>query len=160
MRITKNGIVRVKIWTRQTLSDAWEPTKWEGLCDTPWHIVAPEFKLTKKVTVDSERMGRPLPRIVAERAPECLLTLKIEVQGHTGGCPGCAAHALHGKATKPHNDECRQRIRTIVGRTLMEEARIECVQRGNRRDRVRQREEQRSTRARCRRCAHGTWEQT
>ena len=29
--ITKNGVVRGKSWTRQTLSDAWESTNWEGL---------------------------------------------------------------------------------------------------------------------------------
>ena len=34
--ITKNGVVRGKSWTRQTLSDALESTNWEGL----WHSVA------------------------------------------------------------------------------------------------------------------------
>ena len=34
--ITKNGVVRGKSWTRQTLSDAWESTNWEGL----WYFVA------------------------------------------------------------------------------------------------------------------------
>ena len=55
--ITKNGIVRGKSWTRQTLSDAWESTNWEGLCGTPWQMVAPELKLTKKVTADKEGAG-------------------------------------------------------------------------------------------------------
>ena len=55
--ITKNGVVRGKTWTRQTLSDAWESTNWEGLCGTPWQMVAPELKLTKKVTADKERTG-------------------------------------------------------------------------------------------------------
>ena len=32
--------------------------------------VAPELKLTKKVTADKEGAGPPLPRIVVERAPE------------------------------------------------------------------------------------------
>ena len=50
--ITKNGVVRGKSWTRQTLSDAWESTNWEGLCGTPWQMVALELKLTKKVTAD------------------------------------------------------------------------------------------------------------
>ena len=31
----ENGVVRGKEWTRQTLSDAWESTNWEGLCGTP-----------------------------------------------------------------------------------------------------------------------------
>ena len=38
----------------------------------------------------------------------------MDAHGHTGGCPGCASLASHGKATKPHNDECRERIRTII----------------------------------------------
>ena len=86
--------------------------------------MAPELKLTKKVTADKEGAGPPLPRIVFERAPEAeprrfyVLSADIEAHGHTGGCPGYAALASHGKATKPHNDECRERSRTIIGRTL------------------------------------------
>ena len=55
--ITKNGVVRGKSWTRQTLSDAWESTDWEGLCATPWQMVAPELNLTKKITADKEGAG-------------------------------------------------------------------------------------------------------
>ena len=56
MSITKNGVVRGKSWARQTLSDAWESTNWEGLFGTPWQKVAPELKLTKQVTaVKKER---------------------------------------------------------------------------------------------------------
>ena len=71
-----------------------------------------------------------MPRIVAERAPEVeprrfyVLSADIEAHGHTADCPGCAALASHGKATKPHNDECRDRIRTIIERTLTEKARM------------------------------------
>ena len=68
--ITKNGVVRGKNWTRQTQSDAWQSTSWEGLCGNPWQMVAPELNLTKKVTADKEGAGPPLPRIVVERAPE------------------------------------------------------------------------------------------
>ena len=68
--ITKNGVVRGKSWTRQTLSDAWNGTNWDGLCDTPWQIMAPELKLTKKITADQEGAGPPLPRNVVERTPE------------------------------------------------------------------------------------------
>ena len=53
-----------------------------------------------------------------------VLSADIEAHGHTGGCPGCAALASHGKATKPHNDECRERIRTIIERTLTGKARM------------------------------------
>ena len=31
-----------------------------------------------------------------------------EAHGHTGGCPGFASLASHGRATKPHNDDCRE----------------------------------------------------
>ena len=55
--ITKNGVVQGKSWTRQTLSDARESTNWEGLCGTPWQMVAPELKLTKKVAADREGAG-------------------------------------------------------------------------------------------------------
>ena len=100
-------------------------------------MVAPELKLTKKVTADKEGAGSPLPRIVVERAPEVepgrfyVLSTDIEAHGHTGGCPGCAALASHGKATKPHNDECRERIRTII-ENLDGKSKDECVQRQNR----------------------------
>ena len=91
--------------------------------------MAPEVKLTKKVTAD-KGVGPPLPRIVVERAPEVeprrfyVLSADIEAHGHTGGCPEWAALASHGKATKPHNDECRERIRTIIERTLTGKARM------------------------------------
>ena len=100
------------------------------LCGTPWQMVAPELKLTKKVTADKERTRPPLLRIVLERAPEAeprrfyVLCADIDAHGHMGGCPRCAALASHAKATKPHNDESRERIRTIIERTLMGEARM------------------------------------
>ena len=81
-------------------------TNWDGLCGTPWQKVAPELKLTKKVTADKEGAGPPLPRIVVERNPEVeprrfyVWSADIEAHGHTGGCPGCAALASHGRATK------------------------------------------------------------
>ena len=70
MCITKSGVVRGERWTRQTLSDAWDATNWDGLCGTPWQMVAYELKLTNKVTVVKERSGPPLPRIVVRRFPE------------------------------------------------------------------------------------------
>ena len=117
-------------WTRQTWSDAWESTNWEGLRGTAWKMVAPQLKLSKKVTPDKEGAVPPLPRIVVERAPEVeprrfyVLSADIEAHGHARGCPGCTALATHGKATKPHNDECRERIRTIVERTSTGKARL------------------------------------
>ena len=48
---------RGKSWTRQTLSGAWEST-----CGTPWQMVAPELKLTKRVTADKEGAGTPIAK--------------------------------------------------------------------------------------------------
>ena len=156
-------VVRGNSWTRQTLSDVWESTNCEGSCGTPWQMVAPELKLTKKVKSQLTKKERdlPLPRIVAERTPEVeprrfyVLSADIEVYGHTAGCPGCAALASHGEATKPHHDECRERIRTIIERTSTGKARMNAYI-----DRIAETENQRheksSSRERCRRCANGT----
>ena len=97
-------------------------------------MMAPELKLAKKVTGDKAGTGLPLPRIVVERAPDVeprrfyVLSADIEAHGHTGGCPGCAALASHGKATEPHNDECRERIRTIIERPLTGKAMMNSYQ--------------------------------
>ena len=118
MRIAKNGVVRGNSSTRQTLNDAWDATNWDGSCDTPWEMVAPELKLRKKVTADMEGAGPPLPRIVVERTPEVeprrfyVLSADTEAHGHPGDCLGCASD---GRTIKPHNNECRER--TIIGRT-------------------------------------------
>ena len=53
-----------------------------------------------------------------------VLSADIEAHGQTGGCPGCAALASHGRAIKLHNDECRERVRTIIERTLTGRARM------------------------------------
>ena len=127
---TKNGVVRGKSWTRLTLNDAWDAANLDGLCGTPWQMVALELKFTKKVTADKEGTGPPLPRIVVERIPEVeprrfyVLSADIEAHHDTGGCPGCAALTSHGRAIKPHSNENRERIRTIIGRTLTEKARM------------------------------------
>ena len=55
-------------------------------------MVAPQLKLTKKVTADKEGAGPTLPGIVVERAPEVesrrfyVLSADIDAHGHTGGC--------------------------------------------------------------------------
>ena len=115
-------------------------------------------QLTKK-----ER-DSPLPRIVIERAPEVeprrfyVLSADVEAHGHTGRCPGCAAFAPHERATKPHNDECRERIRTIIQRTLTGKARMNAYK-----DRIAETEgvteKKSSSRAMCRGCAWGTLEE-
>ena len=137
MCITKHGVVRGKSWTRQIPSDAWESTNWEGLCGTPWQMVAPELKLTKKVTAHKKRAGPHCQELLLkfrqklnpEDSTSCLRT--FEPHGHTGGCQGCAVLVSQGKATKPHNDECRERIRTII-ENLDGKSKDECVQRQNR----------------------------
>ena len=112
--ITMHGVVRGKSWTRQTLGDAWDATNWDGLCGTPWQVVALDMKLTTEVAADEEGTGPPLPRFVMERIPESepgrfhVLSGDIEARGHTGGCSGCAALASHGRAIKPHSNECRE----------------------------------------------------
>ena len=71
-----------------------------------------------------------MSRIVVERIPEVeprrfyVVSAEVEAHGHAGGCPGCAALASHGRATKPHNSECRERFRTIIERTLTGSARM------------------------------------
>ena len=55
-------------------------------------------------------------RLYPKDFTSCLRTLKLTDTRES--CPGCAALASHGKATTPHNDECRERIRTIIERTL------------------------------------------
>ena len=96
----------------------------------PWQMVAPELKLTQIVTADKEGAGPPLPRIVVERTPKVeprrfyVLSADIGAHGHIGVCPGCAALASRGRATKPHNDEYRERIRTFFERPLAGKARM------------------------------------
>ena len=127
--VTKNGVVRGNNRTTHALNDARDVTNWEGLCGTPWQMVALGLKLAKKVTADKEGAGphcqglwlKERQRLNPEDSTSCLRTLK---HGHTGGCPGCAALAWHGRATKPHNDERRERIRTIIERILMGKARM------------------------------------
>ena len=78
-----------------------------------------------------------------------MLSADIEAHVHTGGCPGRAALASHGKATKPHNDECRERIRTIIERTLTGKARMNAYK-----DRIAETERVKERRrARVERCA-------
>ena len=92
-------------------------------------MVALELKLTKKDTADRDGAGPSLPRIVVERIPEVgprrfyVLSADIEAHGRTGGSPGCAPLASHGRAIEPHHNECRERIRTRIERTLTGKAR-------------------------------------
>ena len=86
-----NGVVRCKSWTRQPLNDAWDDANWNGLCGTPWLMVALGLKLTKQVTSDKEGARPPLPRIPHETTTEVeprrvyVLFADIEAHGHTGG---------------------------------------------------------------------------
>ena len=90
----------------------------------------PNRSWRRKSQLTKKEWDLPLPRIVVERAPEVelrrfyVLSADIEAHGYTAGCAGCAALASHGKATKPLNNECRERIRTIIERTLTGKARM------------------------------------
>ena len=112
------------------MSDAWDVTNWNSLRGTPWQVVAPDEKLLKKVIADKEGAGLPLPRIVVERTPKAeprrcyVLSADIEAHSHTGGSLGCAGLTSHGRAIKPHNDEYRERITTIIERTLTGRAKM------------------------------------
>ena len=54
-----------------------------------------------------------------------VLSTSIEAYGHVGSCRGYVLLTSHGKATKPQNDECQERIRTIIERTLTGEGRMD-----------------------------------
>ncbi|CAK0815838.1 unnamed protein product, partial [Prorocentrum cordatum] len=130
--MTGKGVVRGKSWTRQALEDAWDRAGWGDLCGTPWEMLAKETKLEKKVTADKDGKGEPLPNPPGvERAPEVaprrfyVLTADIEAHGATPLCPGCESIAIHGKAKRAHSDECRERIRELLERSLEGRARME-----------------------------------
>ena len=122
-------------------------------------MVAPELKLTKNVTAGQRK----------ERDPHCqglwlkerqklnreysLRTLKLTETLEAAQ----DAQRLHRMgATKPHNDECRERIRTIIERTLTGKARMDAYKdRIAETERVKERKRVRVER-RCRGCAYGT----
>ena len=122
---------RPKLDKTDRLSDAWVSTNWEGLCGTPWQIVAPEKKLTKKVATDKEGAGPNCQGLWLKERQRLTQKILRLVCGHRSSRThwrlprtGCAALASHGKATKPHDDECRGRIRTIIEGTLTGKARM------------------------------------
>ena len=85
--ITKNGVVRGKSWTRQTLSDAWDATNWDGLSGTPWQKVAPEVKrrepqrTKQELDLECRRLWwKALHRLSREDSMCCLLTSRLAVK--------------------------------------------------------------------------------
>ena len=89
------------------------------------------------------------PKIVAEKPPEVerrrvyVLSADVEAHGHMGSCPGYALLT----SPKPRKDEFRERVGTIIERTLTAEARIDtCDDRIAETERV---EEKSSNWARC-----------
>ena len=123
--------MRGKSWTIQILSDAWESTSWEDLLDNPLHTLIAETRLTKKFITDEEGTDLLLSRMLVKKLleVECrkfyVLSANIEAHGHMGSCLGYALLTLHGKATNPRKDEFRERVGTIIERTLAGEARME-----------------------------------
>ena len=104
-------------------------------------MVAFELKLTKNATADKEGAGLPLPRIGVERIIQTeprrfnVLSGDIVALCQIGACFGLAVLASHGRAIKPHSDECRERIRTMIERTLTGRARMNAYK-----DRIAERE--------------------
>ena len=136
--ITKSGLVQGKSWTRQILSDDWESTNWEDLFDNPLHTVIAETRLTEKFVEDEKGTDLFLPGNLVKKPLEVkhrklyIVYEGTEADGHIGSCPGYALLTLLGKATKPRKDEFRERVGTIIERTLAGEARIGNVQGQNR----------------------------
>ena len=90
---------------------------WEDWFGDPWYMVIRSLMLiTKKNGIEVQ------PRIVAEKP------LEVERRFYVlpvGGCPGYALLTSQGKATKPRQDEFRERTRTILEKTLTGEATID-----------------------------------
>ena len=126
--ITKSGIERGKSRTKQTLSDTWASTNLEDLFGDPWHMVITETRLMKKFITDEKGVGLLLPRMLVEKSLEVghrkLYVFFADIE-HIGSCPGYVLLVSHGKATKPRKDEFRERVGTIIDRTLTREARME-----------------------------------
>ena len=53
-----------------------------------------------------------------------MLFADLEAHGHTGGSPSCAEMTSRGRTIKPHKNECRERIRKLIEKTLTGKARI------------------------------------
>ena len=109
----------------------WESTNWEGLCGTPWQMVAPELKLTKKVTAEQEGAGPPMAkdrglkerrRLSLEDSTFCLRTLNLT---DTMEVVRVVRH-LHRMDERQNHimTNAEKRIRTIIERTLTGKARM------------------------------------
>ena len=67
------------------------------------------------------------------------MSANIEAHGHMGSCPGYALLTSQGKATKPRKDEFRERVGTIIEKTLTGEASVDtCKDRIAETERVRE----------------------
>ena len=93
-------------------------------------MVDPDLKLIKKVTSNIEGAGRSLPRSAVERIKRlsqedstcCLLTLRLMVTQEVVR----VVKRWHRTEERqnPHNNKCRERIITIIERTLTGKARM------------------------------------
>ena len=87
-------------------------------------MVAPELKLTKNVTADKGGAGPHCQGLwLKGRAPE-VEPRRFYVLSADRLPRRCSACICMEKRQKPHNDECRERIRTIIERTLTGKARM------------------------------------
>ena len=89
-----------------------------------------ETQLTEKFIEDEKGTDLLLPRMWVEgplgdeHRKLCILYAGTEAHGHIGSCPGYALLTVYGKATQPREDEFRERVGTIIERTLAGEARM------------------------------------
>ena len=79
--------MRGKSCTRQTLSDAWDATNFDGLCGTLWQMVAPEFEVERKSQLTKKERDFHCQalwwqepwRLSQEDSTCCLLTSELTV---------------------------------------------------------------------------------
>ena len=87
--------------------------------------------LTEKFIEHEEGTDLLLPRILVKKPLEVehrklyIVYAGTETHGHIGSCLGYALLTFHGRATKRRKDEFRERVGTIIARTLAGEARME-----------------------------------
>ena len=111
------------------------------------HAAIAETKLTKKFGIGGEGTDLLLPRMLVRKPLEVErgrfygLFADIEAHGHIGSGPGCALLNLHGEEAKPRKDEFRERVGTVIERTLAGEVRMDTYK-----DRIAERERVRESR--------------
>ena len=107
-------------------------TNWDGLCGTPWPMVVSEMNLFDKESRTWQRKsGTPNADYCSWKNSRGWAEKILRVVcGHRGSWPRWRLSPCvqrwhrNGRATKPHNNVCRERIRAIIERTLTGKARM------------------------------------